>query len=39
MPSLMPLAQDVGFTGFRLCVEGIEGLFQPLLEGFAGIKR
>jgi hypothetical protein len=30
-PTLMMLAVDVGFAGFALGVQGVEGLFQTLL--------
>jgi hypothetical protein len=34
----MALAEDVGFTGLSLGIQGIEGLLQPLFGRFAGIN-
>jgi hypothetical protein len=39
MPSLMALAQDVGFAGLSLGVEGIEGLLEPLFRRTCGYRR
>jgi hypothetical protein len=37
LPAFMSLTDDVGFAGFPLSVERIEGLLEILFRGFAGV--
>ena len=39
LPAFVPLAGEVGGTGFMLCIERGEGLIQALLAGLARIDR
>ena len=39
LPALMPLAENIGFTGFTLGMERVEGLLETFLGGFPGVYR